>query len=285
MARERDTVEDEAPEEDATEAVHPRNQLNDLTAREWTYFTRSVWQTNYGAEHGHARRKAHSANKPPRLCQELIEFFTKRGMRVLDPFAGVGGTLLAASLSGRSALGIEIEPRWAALYAEVCAAEGLAPQEVWVEDCRAALRSLDAGSFDFVLTDPPYFQTATARTSSDRVSLVTNFSEHDRDLGRLATYDDFLAEMEAIFRELYRVLRPGKHAALFMKNRYIGGRFYPVAFDLARRMEAAGFEWRGEHIWNQTGQRLYPFGYPFAYVPNTVHHSINIFRKTVGGRR
>ena len=52
-----------------------------------------------------------------------------------------------------------------------------------------------------------------------------------------------------------------------------------MAYDLAKRMEAAGFEWRGEHIWNQTGQRLYPFGYPFAYVPNTVHHTITIFRK------
>ena len=264
----------------AEAAVDPRNTLNDLTAREWTYFTRSVWQTSYGAEYGHARRKAHSANKPPRLCRELIEFFTKRGMRVLDPFAGVGGTLLGAGLSGRAAVGIEIEPRWVEIYRQVCAEEGIPPQEVIVDDCRTVLAAMPAGSFDFVLTDPPYFRITTARTSSDQTRLVTAFSQQSGDVGNLASYDDFLAAMEEVFRELYRVLRPGKYAALFMKNRYIEGRFYPVAHDLARRMETAGFEWRGEHIWNQVGQRLYPFGYPFAYVPNTVHHSINVFRKS-----
>jgi DNA modification methylase len=273
---------DEATAEDRD--VDPRNQLNDLTAREWTYFTRSVWSTQYPAEYGHALRKAHTANKPPRLCRELIEFFTKRGMRVLDPFAGVGGTLLAASLAGRTALGIEIEPRWAALYAAVCASEGIAPQELIVADCRSALPALPAESFDFILTDPPYYQTATARTSADVPRLIAAFSDRAGEVGGLAGYDDFLAALASVFRELHRLLRPGRYAALFMKNRYIGGRFYPMAYDLARRMEAAGFEWRGEHIWNQTGQRLYPFGYPFAYVPNTVHHTIAIFRKPATGR-
>lgn len=260
-------------------AVDPRNELNDLTAREWTYFTRSVWQTAYGVEYGHRRRKAHSANKPPRLCRELIEFFTKRGMRVLDPFAGVGGTLLAASLSGRAAVGVEIEPRWVEIYRAVCVEEGITPQEVLVGDCRAVLAGLPAESFDFVLTDPPYFRIASARTSSDPTALVTAFSQHAGDVGNLADYGAFLETMEGLFRELHRVLRAGKYAALFMKNRYIGGRFYPVTYDLARRMAAAGFEWRGEHIWNQTGGRLYPFGYPYAYVPNTVHHTITVFRK------
>ncbi len=266
----------------AEAAVDPRNTLNDLTAREWTYFTRSVWQTSYGAEYGHARRKAHSANKPPRLCRELIEFFTKRGMRVLDPFAGVGGTLLGAGLSGRAAVGIEIEPRWVEIYRQVCAEESIVAQEVVVGDCRTVLAEMPAESFDFVLTDPPYFQIATARTSSDTTPLIASFSQHDGDVGNLTDYDAFLATMEGIFRELHRVLRPGKYAALFMKNRYIGGRFYPVTYDLARRMEAAGFEWRGEHVWNQTGGRLYPFGYPYAYVPNTVHHTITVFRKGLG---
>ena len=49
----------------------------------------------------------------------LIEFFTKPGELVLDPFAGVGGTLLGAAIcrAPRRALGFEIEPRWATVYA------------------------------------------------------------------------------------------------------------------------------------------------------------------------
>ena len=53
-------------------------------------------------------RKAHGANKPPRLMARLIEFFSRGGELVLDPFAGVGGTLLGAAIcrAPRRALGL-----------------------------------------------------------------------------------------------------------------------------------------------------------------------------------
>ena len=78
--------------------VHPDNTLNELTGEEWLYFTKSLWTTAYPSELGHLERKAHGANKPPRLMARLIEFFTRPGELVLDPFAGVGGTLLGAAI-------------------------------------------------------------------------------------------------------------------------------------------------------------------------------------------
>src|SRR5437773_9073836 len=100
---------------------HPGNTLNELSGEEWLYFTKSVWSTAYPSELGHATRRAHGANKPPRLMARLIEFFTTSGELVLDPFAGVGGTLLGAAIARgpRRALGIEIEPRWVAIYERV----------------------------------------------------------------------------------------------------------------------------------------------------------------------
>ncbi len=101
--------------------VHPNNTLNELGGDEWLYFTKSLLTTAYPSELGHALRKAHGANKPPRLMARLIEFFTKGDALVLDPFAGVGGTLLGAAVcrSPRRALGFEIEPRWAEVYDSV----------------------------------------------------------------------------------------------------------------------------------------------------------------------
>src|SRR6186997_3123916 len=102
---------------------HPRNTLNELSGEEWLYFTKSVWTTAYPSELGHALRKQHGANKPPRLMARLIEFFTKSDELVLDPFAGVGGTLLGAAIARgpRRALGIELSPRWAEVYGQVVA--------------------------------------------------------------------------------------------------------------------------------------------------------------------
>ncbi len=59
--------------------MHPDNTLNEMPGDEWLYFTKSLWTTAYPSELGHAARKAHGANKPPRLMAKLIEFFTKPG--------------------------------------------------------------------------------------------------------------------------------------------------------------------------------------------------------------
>jgi site-specific DNA-methyltransferase (adenine-specific) len=45
----------------------------------------------------------------------LVEAATPPGGSVLDPFAGSGTTLLAAAACGRSAVGVELDPRYAAL--------------------------------------------------------------------------------------------------------------------------------------------------------------------------
>ncbi|MBI3969488.1 MAG: DNA methylase, partial [Chloroflexi bacterium] len=91
------------PPEVANE-VHPRNRLNELTGREWLYFLNSVDVTAYPvsgeAACGHNLRRQHPSPKPPQLMRKIVEFFTKSGEWVLDPFVGVGGTLLACSLSG-----------------------------------------------------------------------------------------------------------------------------------------------------------------------------------------
>ena len=47
--------------------VHPNNTLNELSGDEWLYFTKSLLTTAYPSELGHAQRKAHGANKPPRV--------------------------------------------------------------------------------------------------------------------------------------------------------------------------------------------------------------------------
>ncbi|MDQ2743368.1 MAG: class I SAM-dependent methyltransferase, partial [Chloroflexota bacterium] len=149
----------------------PRNTLNDLPGDRFLYFTKSVLTTAYPRAYGHALRRRHGANKPPHLMAALIEFFTKAGMTVLDPFAGVGGTLIGASLAQpapRRCMGIEINQEWGDIYRQVVEAHPeLISQELITGDCleimdrwlagqdRPALLDAD-GLFDFIVTDPPY---------------------------------------------------------------------------------------------------------------------------------
>ena len=95
------------------------NLLNDLNGSQWLFWTDTLYITNFPPDTTHALRKEHGAMKPPELMAEIIGFFTKRGELVLDPFAGVGGTLLGAALTQRRGIGFELNPRWVEIYRQI----------------------------------------------------------------------------------------------------------------------------------------------------------------------
>ena len=55
-----------------------RNKLNDLTGREWLFWTNTVYETSFPPDATHRLRKAHGAMKPPELMAEIIRFFTAK---------------------------------------------------------------------------------------------------------------------------------------------------------------------------------------------------------------
>lgn len=57
--------------------------------------------------------KRHPTEKSVAILKPLIETYSKRGDRVLDPFCGSGSTLVAAMQTGRSAVGIELNRKFA----------------------------------------------------------------------------------------------------------------------------------------------------------------------------
>lgn len=65
----------------------------------------------------------HPTTKPLPLMLELVELFTDPGELILDPFAGSGTTGVAAVRLGRRFIGIEREPKYAAIARERIAAE------------------------------------------------------------------------------------------------------------------------------------------------------------------
>ena len=294
-------------------AVHPNNDLNELPGEEWLYFTKSFWTTAYPSELGHQLRKAHGANKPPRLMARLIEFFTRGGELVLDPFAGVGGTLLGAAIcrAPRRAVGFELDPRWAEIYervvheargapwgdgvvlADLGAADPGGPRgfdssgcTLLTGDALALLPSVATGSVDFVASDPPYNPQLKVTMSGGPLSVEhanrrTDYAmvtDSPADLANSASYGEYLDRMEEVFRELRRVLRDRRYATVIMRDAYQDGRYRFTAADLAARASAAGFVPKGDLVWYQAGTRLRPYGYPRSFVPNIVHQHILVLR-------
>jgi len=59
--------------------------------------------------------RVHPTEKAVSVLKPLIQTFSKPGDLVLDPFAGSGSTLVAAALTGRDYLGIELETKYVEL--------------------------------------------------------------------------------------------------------------------------------------------------------------------------
>lgn len=280
---------DESQSEPDSPEVDPRNRLNDLTGREWTYALRSVISTRYptrGPEsYAHDLRKIHPSPKPPQLLAELVRFFTKRGGHLLDPFAGVGGSLLAAAMEGRSAVGVDLSQAYADRYREVCAALDLAPQPYVVGDARglAGYPEVLARPFDLILTDPPYAQMLAREKTGERkkrgLAAPTPFTDSPDDLGNLG-YQEFLGELRAVLASALTTLRPRGHLVLFTKDLQPTPEHHNMlhADIVAALRGLPGLEYRGYRIWHDQSLNLYPFGYPFAFVANQVHQFILIFR-------
>ncbi|HZU06070.1 MAG TPA: site-specific DNA-methyltransferase [Chloroflexota bacterium] len=280
------------------------NRLNDLSPREWIKFQKSWFIHNPPPRERGVL--VHPGKFPETLAREFIEFFTKRGEWVLDPMVGTGSTLLAARAAGRPSIGIELNEAYARLAlqrlqaqrhikplrgaggaADTPAAEreqspALCPAYVIVADARhiAALRLPEIA---YCLTSPPYwnmlhrpgFETQAARR---RLGLPLTYSASPHDLGNIADYEQFLDELCAIYTAVHAKLRPRGYLTVIVKNVKKGGRVYPLAWDLARRLSQV-YALKDERIWLQDNQRLAPYGLGNAWVSNIHHHYCLIFRK------
>jgi DNA modification methylase len=267
-----------------------RNKLNDLTPKDWLKFQKSWFVHNPPP-----RRKdvlQHPAKFPETLAQEFIEFFTKKGQTVLDPMVGTGSTLVACLRAKRNGIGIELNPQYAAIAKRIVAAEARLLDartakkihaEVIVGDAAEKIKTIH-GPIDYVITSPPYWDMLRARgaeTQKKRRStsgLDVFYSDDPRDLGNLDDYDEFVERLAQIYEALCPILRDKAYLTIIVKNVKKGGKIYPLAWDLAKRLSRT-YTLKDERLWCQDNLRLAPYGLGNAWVSNTFHHYCLQFRK------
>ncbi len=268
------------------------NSLNDLTAKEWIPETISVWtQRGLGKGHKHAQiERQHPAPFSFQDIARLIKFFTKKGEAVLDPFVGVGSTLKAAALEGRSGVGIELNERYVALARERLKSEverpilRANPQKVIHGDARKTIAKLPEDSIKLVVTSPPYWNILHKKdhkAKQERVGngLDTQYSNDVADLGNIADYDVFVRELADTLLLCRECLSDGGHMCLVVGDFRHKANYYMFHSDIAREMQIRGFTLKGIKILYQRHKRVFPYGYPYSYVPNLHHQYIVILAK------
>jgi DNA modification methylase len=153
---------------------------------------------------------------PSYVIWNLLQRYTKEKDLVVDCFAGSGTTLDVARDLKRRALGYDVHPT---------------RKDIFRVDARKLPPEL-TGKVDFVFIDPPY-------------GTHLDYGDDPRDIGKLdvAKGPQYYDAMEQVFREILRVLKPGKHMGLYVSDSYVHGKgFFPIGFELFGRMRKAGLE-------------------------------------------
>lgn len=277
------------------------NRLNDLTGSQWLYWTNTIYETNFPPDQTFPLRKRHGAMKPPELMADIISFFTKAGETILDPFAGVGGTLLGAELAGRKAVGIELNPEWVEVFNKIAATftigdgrltlknhddyQGIQAQ-IWQGDCLDRMKELSDESMAAVITDPPY-GCNQGRIGFKRETNFNMTSNDCRDFGFSTDYQEYLSRMKMAGQEIYRILKPERYVVLLIGDRFDHGEYLPLGTMVAQAFQEIGFKWKGVKIWwNKATQRpLKPYAIKNCFIPNITHQNIIVLRKELKTRR
>ncbi len=254
-----------------------------MTAKEWTKSQIGVWKVFY--EKRDVRDKeVHPAVMPIALAKRAVELFTHKGELVLDPFNGIGTTMVACMDLERNSVGFDINAQYCKVAKDRLSNDGQKPnakQIVVRDDARNIPPYLGEESVSLVFTSPPYAnllnrpRSNKSRRGEQRQNKqylkVEQYSQDRRDFGILG-FEEYSAQMEEIFKGLAPLLKPRAHVVInvpdmWWKNEKRGERI-PLHIHVYNALLGAGYEFRNTIIWDRTNivNRVGIFGWPSNYI-------------------
>ena len=262
------------------------SRYNELSGKEWLQYSFSIWRDL--KKSGEEKKLNHPAMFPFQLVARLIDIFTIKNGVVLDPFSGVGSTIIAAYKKKRTGIGFELSKEYVKIMNkrlrevknELNKESGLITPKIHSVDARRLLDYVIPESIDLCVTSPPYWDILNMRRTADG-KVTKKYSESDMDIGNINDYNKFLSELKTIFSSIYKSLKPNGHCAMVVMDIRKKDKFFPFHSDVAEKMKELGFEFEDILIWDRQHEynNMKPLGYPYIFRVNKVHEYILIFKK------
>jgi len=266
------------------------NHINCLSAKEWMISQVAIWEFFY--EKRDIRDKnIHPAVFPIGLPKKCIQLFTHQGELVIDPFAGIGTTLVAAADLNRNAVGFDLKKEYVDfankrvsqskldLWGEK--PENTATQVEICDESHNIPEYLEPGTVALAVTSPPYANMLNRprMNKSMRGNLrknehylkVQQYSTDPQDLGTMEP-KKYAQNLGEIYKGILPLLKKRGHAVINVTDLWWkddnGGKRIPVHIYIIEEMEKAGYEFRNTIIWDRRNlvNKVGIFGWPSNYI-------------------
>ncbi len=271
----------------------PSNHINCLNAKQWMKSQVAVWEFSY--EKRDIRDKnIHPAVFPIALPSKCIELFTHKGELILDPFAGIGTTLIAARDLERNAVGFDLNKNYINFVNERLPQLELFSKTKQLAICDDAINIpdyLEEGTISLSVTSPPYANmlNRARENKSLRGDLRNNqhykkiqqYSKNPRDLGTMEPRK-FAETLGEIYRRIFLLHKPGAHCVINITDLWWQNKRIPLHLYVIEAIEKAGYKLRNTIIWDRRNlvNKAGIFGWPSNYITmgTTFEYIIDFWR-------
>jgi DNA modification methylase len=249
------------------------------TAKEWVRGM-VIIQPFYYEKRDIRDKDIHPAVFPISLPSHFINLLTHKGELVLDPFVGIGTTLMAAQDVDRNAVGFDLKAEYIEITKKRLQQSRLtqnSQQIAIVDDAHNIPEYLEKETVSLCITSPPYANMLAHErlNKSIRGDLrrnkhylkVQQYSDNPFDLGTMS-HEQYAKALEEIYSGILPLMRPKAHCIINVNDVWENNKRIPTHVYVIEALTRAGFEFRNTFIWDKRDlvNQVGIFGWPSNFI-------------------
>jgi DNA modification methylase len=268
----------------------PLSHISCITAKEWVKsqviiqefpFTEDEIKEFYYESRDIRDKDVHPAVFPIALPAHFIKTLTHKGELVLDPFVGIGTTLVAAQDLGRNAVGFDLKKEYMEISKKRLAQKKIVndgtQQIAILDDAHNIPQYLEKNTVSLCMTSPPYANMLAHRrlNKSIRGDLrknshylkVQQYSNDQRDLGTM-NHEQYGKALEEIYLGILPLMKTKAHCIINVNDVWENNKRIPTHICVIEALQKAGFEFRNTFIWDKRNlvNKVGIFGWPSNFI-------------------